>query len=117
MKPETAFDLCAAHEPSRNGVRRSRGSALASVEGAEELPAGMRLTDVEDMPVKYLNGRYMVRNHVDTNRRTLSFFLSTPARLLCSTRRACVFSLSLFCIAVASFFITRVGNDWPFGHN
>jgi len=84
---------------------------------AEELPAGMRLTDVEDMPVKYLNGRYMVRNHVDTNRRTLSFFLSTPARLLCSTRRACVFSLSLFCIAVASFFITRVGNDWPFGHN
>ncbi len=84
---------------------------------AEELPAGMRLTDVEDMPVKYLNGRYMVRNHVDTNRRTLSFFLPTPARLLCSTRRACVFSLSLFCIAVASFFITRVGNDWPFGHN
>ena len=35
----------------------------------------MRLTDVENMPVKYLNGRYMVRNHVDTNRRT-SFFLS-----------------------------------------
>lgn len=28
---------------------------------AEELPAGMRLTEVEDMPVKYLNGRYMVR--------------------------------------------------------
>ena len=35
----------------------------------------MRLTDVENMPVKYLNGRYMVRTHVDTNRRT-SFFLS-----------------------------------------
>ena len=86
---------------------------------AEELPAGMRLTEVENMPVKYLNGRYMVRNHVDTNRRTFSFFLSTPARFLCSPRYyAFVFHLSLlFCIAVASFFITRVGNDWPFGHN
>ena len=27
----------------------------------EQLPAGMRLTEVEDLPVKYLNGRYMVR--------------------------------------------------------
>ena len=28
----------------------------------EQLPAGMRLTEVEDLPVKYLNGRYMVRS-------------------------------------------------------
>ena len=27
---------------------------------AEQLPSGMRLTEVEDLPVKYLNGRYMV---------------------------------------------------------
>jgi len=87
---------------------------------AEELPAGMRLTDVENMPVKYLNGRYMVRTHVDTNRRTFSFFLSFhpgSAFVFYSILRVRVPSLSLFCIAVASFFITRVGNDWPFGHN
>jgi hypothetical protein len=89
---------------------------------AEELPAGMRLTEVENMPVKYLNGRYMVRNHVDTNRRTFSFFLSffLPGLGVCvllDTTRSFSFSLSLFCIAVASLFITRVGNDWPFGHN
>ena len=68
---------------------------------AEELPAGMRLTDVENMPVKYLNGRYMVR----TSRRYESedlFFLSFfPPRLdscvLLDTTRSC--SISLFSFA------------------
>ena len=39
----------------------------------EQLPAGMRLTEVEDLPVKYLNGRYMVRSSL--------FFRLTPETL------------------------------------
>jgi hypothetical protein len=40
----------------------------------EQLPAGMRLTEVEDLPVKYLNGRYMVRFPFDC------FFFPLDAR-------------------------------------
>ena len=35
---------------------------------AEELPSGMRILQVEDLPVKYLNGRYLVRPLSPTRR-------------------------------------------------
>ena len=35
---------------------------------AEQLPSGMRILQVEDLPVKYLNGRYLVRPRFRTRR-------------------------------------------------
>ena len=74
---------------------------------AEELPAGMRLTEVEDMPVKYLNGdtwcgSWPLFHHANP---FVLFFLDLA--------RGPDISPPL----VRRRLITRVGNDWPFGHN
>ena len=76
---------------------------------AEELPAGMRLTEVEDMPVKYLNGRYMVRLVA-----TFLFHRANPFVLFFSRFRS---RSDVSPPLVRRRLITRVGNDWPFGHN
>ena len=51
---------------------------------AEELPSGMRILQVEDLPVKYLNGRYLVRPLSPTRR----FFTRASRRVFCSPRVA-----------------------------
>ena len=46
----------------------------------EQLPSGMRLTEVEDLPVKYLNGRYMVSDFLFDFEFFSVFYFPYPAR-------------------------------------